>query len=30
MKLYCGCVPRGRQPDELSPDELRSIIEGAN
>jgi hypothetical protein len=30
MKLYWGCVPRGRQPDELSPDDLRSIIEGAD
>jgi len=30
MKVYRGRVPQGRQPDELLPAELRSVIEGAN
>jgi len=29
VKVHCGRVPPGRQPDELSSDELRSVIEGA-
>lgn len=29
MKVCCGRVPIGRQPDELLPDELRNVIEGA-
>ena len=28
MKVYRGRVPQGRQPDELLPAELRSVIEG--
>ena len=27
MKVHCGRVPSGRQPDELSPGELRNAIE---
>ena len=29
MKVHCGHVPSGGQPDELSPDELRNAIEDA-
>ena len=29
MKVHCGHIPSGGQPDELSPDELRNAIEDA-
>jgi DNA primase len=29
IKVYCGCLPIGRQPDELVADELRSVIRNA-